>query len=126
MRDGNKHTAVFKRACPQVDRAAVLFGNIENMYKQTLIVNVLTHTADMHSDQNKTLRTADAAIDYELRMMQGGMDKTMQLTMAQLSDVKAYPSMGIEKDWAPLSISLTNPRVIASNEFLALLFDLVA
>ena len=31
-------------------------------------------------------------------MMQGGVQKVMQLTMAQLSDVKAYPSMGIEKD----------------------------
>ena len=59
-----------------LDRAAVTLNDMSNYHKASIAVSVLSHTANWHSEQAKTLRSASATIDFELKQMKRGSTTT--------------------------------------------------
>ena len=80
----------------QMHKAALFYGDLSFYFRSQIVYTTCLHIARFHSMQNKTLRTADAALEFELEMMLGcDMWKSVLLTITQLRIVKYYDRCGI-------------------------------
>lgn len=77
------------------------------------------------SRQNCLLRKLEATVPFELEQMGGACHHVERLTVQSLLFVKTYDSMHIETNWLPCTLSLGHPRVHLSDDFAALLGELV-
>ena len=98
----------------QLDRAAVTFNTIENYHKSFIATSVLTHTADYHTKQAKTLRSTEKGIKWESDQCKGDCHTHVRLTVKQISYTRNYPNCGIETSWKKQLVDERDPRIAYS------------
>ena len=98
--------AVTINAQNQLERAGIYYNQVGNIHKATIAVAVLSHTADYHSAQAKTLRSAAQTLVWELQQIKGGCYQPIRMTIAQIGYVKMYDSCGIETTWEEFTVDL--------------------
>jgi len=101
----------------QLDRASILFSDINVYYKMWIATSCLNHTANYHSAQAVKLRSNQGVIEWELTMMKGAMYDHVRLTVLQPFSSKFYTHTGIEGIWSPVeNICVDHPRVAISDQ----------
>ena len=56
-------------------------------------------TVAFYAEQNKELKSLEATIPWETRMMQGGIYEHLRLTMLQLRKSSEFNVCGVESNW---------------------------
>jgi len=96
-----QHTGV--NTVNQLDKAACTFTDVANYNKAYIAYSILAHIAHVHSKQVKLLRTVDAVIPFELKMMKGSeIYEHARLMMMQAVYLKCYEDCGIHTSWRPV------------------------
>ena len=108
----------------QVHTAATTYGNIQNLYNQTLVADVAAHTAAFAGQTAQQIRSCKDSVAWETRMCKGDYSYHMRLTIFQTQATKRYPTYGIESEWSAMRISKDHVRVGLADDAASLLWRL--
>ena len=110
----------------QLHTASIVYADMESYYKQNIIIAASAATETWYSEQNKLLRSAGSAIEWETRMMNGELQVHVLEAVRSLNNTEKYPKQGVECEWSRIdAMSASSPRVCMSDDHCELLWDLV-
>jgi len=107
----------------QLERAFQAYSNFANHFKQRIICNCLGYMELWQGKMNQELRSCDAVVDWELKMLRGEIYDHLRMTCVVMSSPRLFAEMGVEVDWsAQASIATDDARVEESDQYAQLIW----
>lgn len=84
--------------------ASIVFGEVEHMYAERLILTMTGPLKLWHSSQNASLRSVQSTPPYEIQMLSGGFDEVYVSTLALLGNAAKLQYCGVSCDLGGLPL----------------------